>query len=92
MSVSIFQNDFTSISVFWTPPSPMDKNVGYHIYYTGPTSGNVSVDSVELNSYVISGLVNGEFYHVSVAGKSLHFESEPVMASQNPLGLSKFNL
>ena len=69
---------------------PIGQTIGYQVYYTGPTSGIVSVDGVESNNQTVSGLVNGELYHFSVAGRSHHFESELVPAAQNPVGLSKF--
>ena len=90
LDVSAFQMDPTSVHVFWTQPEPIGQTVGYQIYYTGPTSGNVSVDGIDANNQTITGLVNGELYRFSVAGKSAHFESEPIAAEQNPVGLSKF--
>ena len=81
--------DHTSAHVFWRQPEPIGHTIGYQVYYTGPTSGNVSVDGDKSNNQIVSGLVNGEFYHFSVAGRSQHFESEPQPAGQNPLGLGK---
>ena len=83
--------DPTSVHVSWIPPDPIGQTIGYQVYYTGPTSGNVSVDGVESNNQTVSGLVNGEMYYFSVAGRSQHFESELVPAQQNPVGLSKFH-
>ena len=62
---------------------------GYQIYYTGPTEGNLSADSIDINNEIIIGLVNGQTYHFSVAGKSAHLESEAVAAS---ISLSKLSL
>ena len=84
--------DYTSAGVFWTQPEPIGETIGYRVYYTGPTSGNISVElngDKPNNNHIITGLVNGEVYYFSVAGVSVHFESEPVPAGQNPLGLSK---
>ena len=65
---------------------------GYQIYYTGPTEGSLSADSININNEIITGLVNGETYHFFVAGKSAHLESEPVAASNSPISLSKLSL
>ena len=89
LDVSASQIDPTSARVSWTPPDPIGQTIGYQIYYAGPTSGNVSVDGVELNSLTVSGLVNGELYNFSVAGRSQHFESEPLPAGRNPVGFCK---
>ena len=87
--MSVFQADHTSAHVFWTQPEVIGDTIGYQVYYTGPSSGNISVAGDKSNNQIVSGLVNGELYQFSVAGRSHHFESEPVPAEQNPLGLSK---
>ena len=83
------QENSTTIHVFWSPPdSVLLETVGYQIYYTGPTSGSLAVDSA-VDNVLITGLVNGGLYIISVAGRSVHLESEPVVIGPSPFGLSK---
>lgn len=83
------QNNSTTIHVFWSPPDSLLETVGYQIYYTGPTSGSLAVDDSTVRNVLITGLVNGESYIISVAAKSVHLESEPVVVGPSPFGLSK---
>ena len=89
--VGAYQEGPTSVRVFWTPPEPIGQTIGYQIYYTGPTSGNVSFDSVESFRQIVTGLVNGESYQFFVTGTSVHLESEPVAAGGDGkmIGLGK---
>ena len=89
LEVSASQEGLTSVLVSWTPPQPLGQTIGYQIYYTGPTSGNVSVDNVDSSSQVVTGLMNGELYQFFVAGRSEHLESEPLATGSGDIGLSK---
>ena len=65
--------------------------MGYQVYYTGPTSGSVTVDRSEgeTASMVVTGLTNGGAYQFSVAGRSEHFESSRVADGNGPVLLCK---
>ena len=83
--VVAFQETPTSVKVFWVPNKY--NTIGYTVYYTGATSGNVSVDGIESNHMVVTELINGESYSFSVVGRSGHLDGEPVAAYQNPVSL-----
>ena len=87
--VRVLQESPTTIHVFWEHPKPVGSTTGYQIYYTGPTEGSFSADSIDINNEIITGLVNGQTYYVSVTGKSSHLDSEPVAAYNGPISLSK---
>ena len=87
--VRVLQESPTTIRVFWKHPEPVESTTGYQIYYTGPTEGSLPADNIDSNNEIITGLVNGQKYHISVAGKSTHLESEPVAAYNGPISLSK---
>ena len=82
----------TSIMVSWTPPSPLGDTSGYRIYYTraGGSSDSVDIDDGNTNSHTLMGLINGETYTISVAGKSSSsstvLPSPPVSAGDVALG------
>ena len=78
--VRAFQGSPTTIHVFWGHPKPVGNTTGYQIYYRGPTEGSLSVDSIDVNDKIITGLVNGQTCYISVTGKSSHLDSEPVAA------------
>ena len=77
------QNGLTSITVTWTPPSPLGYTTGYRISYTGGggSSGSVDVDGGNTNSHTLMGLTNGDTYFISiVATASSGLPSTPVVA------------
>ena len=86
------QESPTTVHVFWNPPDPASDTIGYQIYYTGPTNGSIPADDVNFNNKFITDLINGETYHISVAGKSAHLESEPVVAYNSPIVLGTFTV
>ena len=88
--VLAFQEGPTTVHVIWDHPDRLNETIGFQIYYTGPTNGSLASDDIVSNYYIITGLVNGGSYHISVAGKSLHLESAQSEAHNNPIGLSKF--
>lgn len=87
--VEAYQETTTSVSVYWTPPKY--DAIGYVVYYyTGATSGNITVEDRESRNVFVTGLVNGEIYLFTVAGLSeQNVESEEIPAYQNPVSLSK---
>ena len=86
----VFPDGPNSALVIWDIPQPVGQTIGYHIYYTSSTSaGNVTTDDVFFNNHIVTGLVNGETYTFSVAGRSRHFESEPVMEMYGSISLRK---
>ncbi|CAI8054763.1 Receptor-type tyrosine-protein phosphatase F, partial [Geodia barretti] len=59
--VTAVQDGPTSITVTWTPPSPLDGITGYTISYTGGgSSGSETVSGGDTNSYTLTGLTNGQ--------------------------------
>ena len=91
INVEAFQKGPTTVHVFWDPPEPLWKTVGYTVHYTGASScGSVSVAGGESSNVAITGLVNGQLYQFSVAGVSLHFDSDSVPADPNPIALCKY--
>ena len=93
--VTAVQDGPTSIRVSWTPPSPLGDTSGYRIYYTraGGSSDSVDVDGGNTNRRTLMGLINGETYTISVAGRSSTsstlLPSPPVTAGEIALGKSK---
>ena len=65
----------TSIRVSWTPSS--DAN-GYVISYTGGSSGSVSVSGGSTEERLLTGLVNGGIYTISIMATSTGFPSGSV--------------
>ena len=62
------QDGPTSITVTWTPPSPLGDTTGYRISFTG--GGDVDIDGGSTNSYTLTGLTNGQTYTVSIVAIS----------------------
>ena len=86
----------TSIRVSWMPPSPLGDTSGYRIYYTraGGSSDSVDIDDGNTNSRTLMGLINGETYTISVAGKSSTstvLPSPPVSTGDVALGMNGTN-
>ena len=60
-----------SITVTWTPPSPLGDITGYIISYTGGgSSGSETVSGGDTNSYTLTGLTNGQTYTISIVAIS----------------------
>ena len=89
--IAAFTVDLTSALVTWDPPFPPNQTVGYQVYYTGPTNGSVTADvfGAQTGSTTVTGLLNGGVYSFSVAGKSVHFESERVASLYGSVYLCK---
>ena len=75
--VTAVQDGPTSIRVTWTPPSPLEDTTGYRISFTGGgSSGSVDIDGGSTGSYLLTSLVTGNSYIITVAGLSRHFPSD----------------
>ena len=82
------QDGLTSIRVSWTPPSPLENNTGYRIYYTRAGGSSDSVDVNDTSNYTLMDLSNGETYTISIAGTSSYvLSSPPVLAGDVGLGI-----
>ena len=75
----------------WTPPSPLDGVTGYRISYTGGSSDSVTVNGGNNNSHILTSLINGETYTLSVATTSEVLLSEDVDAS-DIISLGKYRI
>ncbi|CAI7990764.1 hypothetical protein GBAR_LOCUS543 [Geodia barretti] len=62
--VTAVQDGPTSITVTWTPPSPLEGTTGYRISYA--TGSDVDIDGGSTNSYTLTGLTNGQTYTISI--------------------------
>lgn len=90
--IAVHQDGPTAVDVEIDADDQGSETVSYHIYYTGTTSGSVSVNaSPSKHMHVpIKDLVNGGSYVISVVAKSVHLESAPVVAEYSPISLSKY--
>ena len=68
----------TSIIVSWSPPIPLGDTTGYRIYYNSDSDSSDSVDvsGGSTDSYMLTGLQNGDSYTISILATSEHFFSE----------------
>ena len=77
VNVTAVQHSTTSILVEW---SPSIDATGYIISYTGASSSdNVAVSDGSTDNYLLTGLVNGETYTISVMATSENIGSDRVM-------------
>ena len=71
------QTGLTSITVTWTTSSDA---TGYRIHYTSDSdSGSETVSDGSTETHILTGLVNGETYTISMIATS-HFFSEAIAA------------
>ena len=82
--VTAVQDGPTSITVTWTPPSPLGDTTGYRISFTG--GSDVDIDGGSTNSYTLTGLTNGQTYTISIVATSEHLFSD---ATTFEISLSK---
>ena len=74
-----FQEGLTSIKVSWSPPTPLGDTTGYRIYYSdSDSSDSVNVSGRSTNNYLLTGLVMGATYTISIEATSQHLPSESV--------------
>ena len=70
------QEGLTSIRVSWSPPTPLGNTIGYRIYYSASdTSGSVDVSGGSIDNYLLTGLVMGATYTISIEATSQHLPS-----------------
>ena len=87
-SVMAVQEGLTSIRVSWSPPTSPGDTTGYRIYYNGGSSGSEDVSGGSTDSYLLTGLQNGESYTIMIVGTSQHLPSERVAVNME-VGLGK---
>ena len=85
------QEGLTVIRVSWTPPTPLGDTTGYRIYYSGGSSGSVDVSGGSTHDYLLSGLINGNNYNISIVGTSKHLPSN-LVSYPNRIPLSELVL
>ena len=70
------QEGITSISVSWSPPTPLGDTTGYRIYYSNSgSSDSVDVSGGSTDNYLLTGLVMGATYTISIVATSQHILS-----------------
>ena len=75
------QEGLTSIRVSWSPPTPLGNTTGYRIYYNdSDSSDSVDVSGGSTDNYLLTGLVMGATYNISIVATSQHFHSGRVEA------------
>ena len=78
----------TNVRVSWSPPSPLGDTTGYRISYSGGSSGSVDVSDGSTDNFLLTGLVNGASYTISIVGTSLHYYSDTIQVMS--IGLGKY--
>ena len=66
------QEGVASIRVSWNPPTPLGDTTGYRIYYSG---GSVNVSGGSTDNYLLTSLLNGNSFNISIVAISPHFFS-----------------
>ena len=80
----------TSITVTWTPPTPLGDTTGYIISYTSEDSDNSTiVPGGNTMEQPLTGLTMGASYDISVVATSQHFPSDPV---EDDIRLGEYSL
>ena len=71
----------------WSPPTTLGHTTGYNIYYkTGDVLSNITIEISNTN-HLLSNLMNGASYNISIVGTSEHLYSEYVnIPNLIPLG------
>ena len=71
------QEDLTSIRVSWSPPTPLGDTTGYMIYYYSDSGSSDSVDvsGGSTDNHLLTGLVMGATYIISIEAISQHLPS-----------------
>ena len=90
--VTAVQDGPTSITLTWTPPSPLGDTTGYKISFTGGgNSDSVDVSGANTNSHTLTGLQSGQTYILSVIGTSQHLFSDTTTTVEVTLSERKKN-
>ena len=67
------QENLTSIRVSWSPPTSLGDTTGYRIYYSDSgSSDSVDVSGGSTDNYLLTGLVMGATYTISIEATSQH--------------------
>ena len=77
----VVQEGFTSIRVSWLPQPPsFPQATAFRIDYDGGSNGSITIAHNDYQGCLLTGLLEGENYTVTVVGLSEHFFSsaEPV--------------
>ena len=70
------QEGLTSMRVSWSPPTPLGDTTGYRIYYSDSgSSDSVDVSGGSTDNYLLTGLVMGATYNISIVATSHHIPS-----------------
>ena len=81
------QTGLTSITVTWTPPTPLGDTTGYIIYYTSDSDGgNATVSGGSTDNETLTCLQNGDTYTVSIVATSQHISSSTTIVMDVGLG------
>ena len=66
----------TSIKVSWSPPTPLGNTTGYRIYYSdSDSSDSVDVSGGSIDNHLLTDLVMGATYTISIEATSQHISS-----------------
>ena len=68
------QEGLTSIRVSWSPPTPLGDTTWYRSSYSG-SSGSVGIVGGSTDNYLLTGLVMGATYTISIEATSQHLPS-----------------
>ena len=69
----------TGIRISWTPPTTLGDTAGYIIYYSGNDSnGSVNISGHSTDKHLLTGLLNGASYIISIVGSSEHLPNDSV--------------
>ena len=77
-NLTAVQEGLTSIRVSWSPLTPLGNTTGYRISYSGGSSGSVDVSGGSTDNYLLTGLVMGATYTISIVATSQHILSRRV--------------
>ena len=73
------QENLTSVRVSWIPHTQLGDTTGYRIYYSdGDNSDSVDVRDGSTDKYLLTGLVMGATYTISIVATTQNFCSERV--------------
>ena len=78
---TICQASSTSLRIDWSPPMPLGGTTGYRvIYFTSEGQPVISSPplNVDMTNYLLTDMVHGTLYFISVERLSKHFSSEVV--------------
>ena len=71
------QKGLTSIRVSWSSPIPLGDTTGYRISY-GDNNDSVDISDGYIDNYLLTGLMMGATYTISIVATSKHIYSQSV--------------